>query len=157
MKTGLLPTLCALLCVLSAGCSSTDSTTATTTTTSPSTSVTEAFSGTLQVAGRSSHSFIVSTTGTITVTITSLSVPAVVGLGIGAYTPSTGICSLSASVDTTTGASSQISVASAVVTATVDPGAYCVEIFDAGNLTAATSFPALTGATSFSLSIVHPT
>jgi hypothetical protein len=153
MRTAAFFPLCALLAILAAGCSSSTAAAVT----SPTTVATESFSGSLQIGGLASHAFTTTTAGTITATVTSLSVPVVVGVGIGAYSTTTGLCSLSTGANTTTGASAQIAVTSATISATVDPGTYCVEIYDPGNLASVTSFAAITGTTSFTLSIIHPT
>ena len=131
--------LCAVVALLTAGCS--NSSTAATSTTTPSTSVTENIGGALTVGGLSSHAFTTFSGGTISVTLSGLSGPTtVVGLGLGVYNATTFVCSLTTSLNTTPGTAAQIS-------ATVDTGTYCVEIYDIGTLG---------GPQGFSISIVHP-
>jgi hypothetical protein len=124
--------------VSAAGCSS-DSTA--TTPTSPSGPVTENIGGAVTVGGLTSHAFTTASAGTITVTLSSLSVPStVVGLGLGVYNAANYVCSLTTSLNTAPGTTAQIS-------ATVDTGTYCVEIYDIGTLGVPQGF---------SISIVHP-
>jgi hypothetical protein len=129
--------LYAVVALTAAGCGNS----ATTTTTSPSSDVTENISGAIAVGGLASHAFTTFSAGTITVTLNSLSVPAtVVGLGLGVYNTTTFICSLTTSMNTAPGTTPQIS-------ASVDTGTYCVEIYDIGNLHVPQGF---------TISIVHP-
>jgi len=112
--------------------------------TSPSStggSTTEVFSQSLPVGGSSVYTFTVTTAGTVTVDLTSFGTAVAVGLGLGTSsgTGSTSCTLTSSSPSTLAGSTPQISV-------TENPGTYCVEIYDVGTLTAATSF---------SISIVH--
>ena len=131
--------LCATI-VFAVGCS--NDSTAATTPTSPSGPVTENISGAVAVGGLTSHAFSTASAGTITVTLSSLSVPStVVGLGLGVFNPGANyVCSLTTSLNTAPGTAAQIS-------ATVDTGTYCVEIYDIGTLGVPQAF---------SISIVHP-
>jgi hypothetical protein len=73
--------------------------------------------------------------------LTTVSPPSIVGLGIGIPGASASICSLSVSLNASAGSTPQITVP-------VDAGTYCVEIYDAGSLSAP-------GA-AFSMTIAHP-
>jgi hypothetical protein len=85
------------------------------------------FSDTLLVLGANTHQFTVVNIGAVKISLTSVQPAAAVGLGIG--TPNaTGTCTVIQQVQTVAGPSVQLSG-----TATV-PGAYCVTIFDLGNL-----------------------
>lgn len=116
----------------------TQSTTSPSTITSPTT---ETFSSALAIRGASSRSFIVSNAGTVKVTLTSVGPPSLpIGLGLG-IRGGTVPCTLSISLTTEAGDSPQISQP-------VDPGSYCVAVYDVGNLTIA-ELP-------FSLTIEYP-
>ena len=105
------------------------------------TAATDTFGSFLAVGGSSAHTFTVSQSGTINITLTIVSPSSVVGLGIGIPGASTSTCILSSSLNATAGSTPQISVP-------VDAGTYCVEVYDAGTLTA----PGV----AFSLTIAHP-
>jgi hypothetical protein len=134
MNTSVLVLLVAALAA--AGCGNNSSVTA------PSTpSIPEAFSGSLPVQGSSFYSFTVSTAGTVSLSLSSLTSnplsPAsssVVRLGLGV--PLGTGCSVSTSIDTTAGLTTQL-------TAPVNPDVYCVNIADIGNLTGPTDFTIL--------------
>jgi hypothetical protein len=122
--------------LLSAACSNTQSPTPPTTPTPVVSPTTETFVGTLPVGGVRFYSFSIVVSGTVTATLVRIGGPSVspgvmVSLGLG--TPSGTACSSSSpttvSVDTT-----------AQVTATEQPGLYCVNIADVGNLPAAADF-----------------
>jgi hypothetical protein len=91
--------------------------------------VTETFTGTININGAATHSFLTSATGTVTATLTSLgdNPPPAVGLSMGTLSGST--CSLLLTNDR------------AVVTSTVSGtvttlgGSLCVRIYDVGSLT----------------------
>ncbi|HMB82118.1 MAG TPA: hypothetical protein VKI43_18710 [Vicinamibacterales bacterium] len=87
---------------------------------------TDTFSDTLLVLGSNTHQFTVTVVGGVKISLASVQPGAAVGLGIG--TPSSGNCSVISSIETVAGPSVQLSG-----TATV-PGAYCVLIYDLGNL-----------------------
>jgi len=122
-----------LVAVLGAACSGSSSTT------SPSTTKTDTFSSILQVRGADYQTFSVTTAGAFTVTLTSLSTSTTVGLGVGIPNVTGRGCYVTASITTAGGAGAQLS-------ASVDPGIYCVTIYDEGRLT---------DRASFSISIVH--
>ena len=149
----------ALLVIAGAASACAGSTTSptTTTTTTTTTTATESFSGILELGGRSAHVFTATNAGTVTATITSLGSPVVVGFGVGGYDAASGVCALTTSVNTTIGTSPYVSVASSTLSIAVDPGTYCVQIYDPGNLSALTSFAPVSGPTAFSVSIIRPT
>jgi hypothetical protein len=122
-----------------AGCSN-STTTAPSTTTTP-TIVTDTFTSIVTVKGATSHGFMVTTQGTVSVTLLSAgSASTVVGLGIGIPNANGANCNLDFSVNTTAGATAQI-------TTTAEPGLYCVDVYDVGKLTADVGI---------SVQIVHP-
>lgn len=125
--------IAALTVSLMAGCG--NKTAATTTTTpTPTGPTTSVFASRLTVKGSAARTFTVSQAGTVTVALTSLSTPStVVGLGIGVPNGGIARCTLSLSLNTTASASPQIA-------AQVDPGSYCVAIYDPGTLTSSVDF-----------------
>jgi hypothetical protein len=129
-----------VLASLGAACSNSQSTTAPSTPTTP-TIVTDIFTSTVTVQGATSHAFVVTTAGTVSVTLLSAGPAAtIVGLGLGIPNANGANCNLSFSVNTTAGAAAQI-------TRTVEPGLYCVDVYDIGKLTADAGI---------SVQIVHP-
>jgi hypothetical protein len=109
--------------------------------TNPSSGTTETFSGSLGQRDTKLYTFTVSQAGTVTITLTSLGpAPVAVGLGIGTPNGTTSCTLISAIPSATAGTTPQLTV-------TENPGSYCVDIYDAGNLT---------GASTFSITIVHP-
>jgi hypothetical protein len=118
---------------LTVGCGK-DNTTTPTTPTTPTGPTTSVFASRLTPGGAVSRSFGATTTGTVTVMLTNAAGPTtVVGLGIGV--PTTGIakCALSTAIKTASGSTPQISAA-------VDPGQYCVTVYDLGTLTSPIDF-----------------
>lgn len=132
-------TVAALVAVLVtvAACGNDDSPTGPSPITSP---VTESFTSFLSFRGASSRNFVVSRSGTIRVTLTSVgppSVPIGVGLGVpGGTIP----CALSVALTTEADATPHIS-------APADPGNYCVQVYDVGNVV---------DSIAFSVTIEHP-
>jgi hypothetical protein len=130
-------TLLALVTAASVGACN-NSSTAPTTTTTTVTQSTELFSGTLSPKGSSFYSFTVASTGTVSITLASTATSKIgpasaaklrLGLGI----PSGFGCSVTSSVDTTSGLSAQISNPN---TAAGSSGSiYCVQVSDPGQLT----------------------
>lgn len=119
--------------VLTVGCGK-DNTTTPTTPTTPTGPTTSVFASRLTPGGAVSRQFGATTTGTVTVMLTNAAGPTtVVGLGIGV--PTTGIakCALSTAIQTASGSTPQISAA-------VDPGQYCVTVYDLGTLTSPIDF-----------------
>jgi hypothetical protein len=111
-------------------------------TSSPSTTTTtETFASFLSIGGASARTLSITQSGTISVTLTSVTPSTTVGLGIGIAGQGTPPCNISRSVDATAASSPQLTV-------DVDPGTYCAEVFDSGNL----SNPGV----AFSMTIVHP-
>ena len=103
------------------------------TTPSSSSSTTDTFSGTLAPSGSLSFTFSVATAGTVAVTLTAVS-PATNGpLGLGVGPSSNGSCTIANSTSGATAAGSP------QLSATENPGNYCVKVSDAGTLAAAST------------------
>jgi hypothetical protein len=134
-----------VVAVLGSSCSGSLSSTlpaSPTTSTPVAPTTTESFVGTLPVGGARFYSFSVAVYGTVNATLVSIGGPAVpadvvVNLGIGTLV-GTG-CSSSSPTG--------VSAGSAAVTASEQPGVYCVTIADVGNLP---------GAADFTVTIDHP-
>ena len=121
---------------------SASSTTTPTTVASPT--VSETFTGTLPVGGFKFYSFTIAANGTVNVTLNSVAgtgVPSTVQVGLGIGQPAGTDCA--ATVTATAGAN----FSKPQATGTFGPGAFCVRVFDVGNLAA----PA-----SFNITIAHP-
>ena len=92
--------------------------------------VTETFTGSVNINGAATHAFVTFATGAVTATLTSLgeNPPAAIGLSLGTMSGST--CSLVLTNDK--------AVVTSVVTGTVTTlgGSLCVRIYDVGSLTA---------------------
>jgi hypothetical protein len=103
---------------------------------------TDVFASQLGVRGSATRSFTVREPGAVSATLTSVGPPATleVGLGVGIPNGSGAGCNLTKSVVTTAGSSPQLTI-------DADGGAYCVRVFDVGNLT---------GDVTFSVSVLHP-
>jgi hypothetical protein len=115
--------------------SSTSTTTTTTVIASPT--VSETFTGTLPVGGFKFYSFNIAANGTVNVTLNSVSgagVPSTVQVGLGIGQPSGADCA------TTTAATVSSSSAAPHATGTFGPGAFCVRVYDVGNLFAPATF-----------------
>ncbi len=147
--TGVLGTLLGVL-VFCGACSHnsttepSNTTTSNTTTTAAAPTVTEAFNGTLPVAGFKFYTFNIAVNGTVNMNLTKVSgtgVPSTVQLGVGIGQPS--------GTDCATTITQTVSSSSAVPHATgvFGPGLFCVRVFDVGNLFA----PA-----TFAVTIAHP-
>ena len=104
--------------------------------------LTETFAGTLAQRSSSFYTFTVVQSGTVSVMLTSVggSSTMAVGLGLGSSNGTASCTITSASQTAVAGATPQITV-------TENPGSYCVQISDVGNLTAPSTF---------SITIVHP-
>ena len=106
--------------------------------TAPSTApptVSETFAGRLPVRGSKFYSFSIAVYGTVNATLVSVSgdsVPADVTLALGVGTPYASICNSTRTNVSTSGTT--------LVTETEQPGVYCVNIVDVGNLTAPAHF-----------------
>ena len=125
---------CALM-PFAAGCdngplASTTDTTTTTTTTSP---VTEIFSSQLAVGGYAFRTITAAKAGTISVTLTSAGSSSTLKLGLGLGIPDFSGTTCLFTRSTETAAGGQLS-------ATADPGNYCLRVWDLGTLTATTPF-----------------
>jgi hypothetical protein len=108
--------------------------------TSPSASVTETFQATLDVGGVTTHAFP-SNDGTLTITVRTVSAPgAGFGLGLGTWNARSGTCTLALS----SGSAKQ---GDAFQAAASVAGAYCVQVGDAGGLTAPLGY---------TLTVAHP-
>jgi hypothetical protein len=129
----------AALALLASGCNllSNDSSSPT----SPSGNTTSTFSGTVPLQQASFVAFTTAASGTVSLTLTSVSPTPTSGIGLGIGTPSGTSCTL-----TTFTNSASVST-SAQITASVNAGTYCAQVYDPGNLAAATTF---------SVSISHP-
>jgi hypothetical protein len=130
----------AVVAFLATGCkhntTTSPTTTTTTTTTSTPATTTEEFDGTLGVGATAFYSFTVSQAGSVTATLVSISgavVPATVQVRLGIGTPDgAGGCS------TTT--MSLANSVSPTLSATEQPGNYCANITDVGNLAGTATF-----------------
>jgi hypothetical protein len=101
--------------------------------------ITEEFTGRLAVGGSAFYSFSVAENGTVNITLADVGgagVPATVWLGLGLGTPSGEDCAVSASANTPSGSTPQI-------TGTYQPGVYCARVWDIGNLFAPAQFTIL--------------
>jgi hypothetical protein len=115
--------------LLCAACSSQDATTAL-----PRPDISPAklvpFTGTLQPQATDTYTFTVSQSGYVQVTLVGLGAPPATAVGLGIGTPSTtGVCSVTYSVNATAGPAAQL-------IGTGIAGSLCVTIHDLGNLTA---------------------
>ena len=109
---------------------------------STATAATETFASLLYTGGTAARTFTASQAGTVTLTLTSVTPSTIVGIGIGIRGPSGGpTCLLSSSADATPGAAPQL-------TAAVDAGTYCAEVYDAGYVNSS--------GVAFSMTINHP-
>jgi hypothetical protein len=123
------------MAALVAGCG--DNTTSTTPS-NTSTPMSETWSSVVAPGGQSSRTFTVNSSGTINITLTAAG--ATLGLGIGLPRITGGGCRLGVSVNTSAGATPQLTTAA-------DAGQYCVQVYDLGTLT---------DPVGFALKIDHP-
>jgi hypothetical protein len=93
-------------------------------------STTDSFNGPLAPNGAIVFTFTVATAGSVGVTLTSVSPSTTSTLGLGVGPSSNGTCSV------TNATSSAVAGSTAQLTATENPGTYCVKVSDIGNLTA---------------------
>jgi hypothetical protein len=100
---------------------------------------TETFSGTLAPRSATWHSFTVQAAGNVDVTLTSLSVQGNTAVGVGIGTTPTNGCDVQAW--------NNASVQGTVITAPINPGAFCVMVYDAGNVT---------DNVAYTVTVVHP-
>jgi hypothetical protein len=103
--------------------------------------VTATFTGTLNQQGSNVYPFSVSQAGDVTATLTSVGplTTLAIGFGIGSYDSSTSTCALLTEDDNARQGD--------VLGGAAQPGSYCVEVFDVGNVQ--------TSAT-YSVQVVHP-
>lgn len=108
------------------------------TTPAPETTVSVTWSTSLATGGASSRSFKTSRTGTVSITLQSLAASTTLraGLGVGIPLADGSGCVLSRSVETVAGATAQLEL-------DVDPGDYCVQVYDLGELTQPSPFTVL--------------
>jgi hypothetical protein len=136
------------LALVTWGCHGNTTTSATSTTTTSTTTetpalTTETFDATVPVGGATFYSFSVGAQGTVSVTLLSVGgqfVPSTVMMGLAIGTPSGTSCSVTSNTTVQAGSTAQ-------VTAAHDPGLYCANVADIGNLFA----PA-----AVSISVQHP-
>src|SRR6266851_6361812 len=127
-----------VVAMLSAACNDSlgsTSPTSSTTSTPAAPTTTETFIGTLPVGGAKFYSFSIAVYGTVNATLVSIggpSVPADVMVNLGIGTPGGTSCNSSSPTS--------VSAGSAAVTASEQPGVYCVTIADVGNLPGAADF-----------------
>ena len=98
---------------------------------------TETFTGTLLPLSSTWHPFTATAAGSMTLTLTALDPAVVVGMGVGT-TPTSG-CGVQVWNNGSTTAT--------VVTSPINPGLYCVTIYDVGNVT---------GSVAYTLTVTHP-
>jgi hypothetical protein len=118
--------------LLCASCDNSGSDSGTSPTSPSATIVTENFTGTVDPSGVSVNQFTVTNSGyQLNIILTAAGPPTTIyeGLGVGSY--ANGTCTLLTNGSTLVQAGS-----TAQLSGTVNAGAYCVEVFDAGNQTA---------------------
>ena len=120
---------------LAAACDNGPSAPTTDTTVTPAvvSPVTETFSSQLAVGGYSSRSFNAAKAGTATVTLTGAGSSSTLKIGLALGIPDAAGTGCLSTRTTETAAGGQLS-------ATVDPGAYCVRVWDPGTLTSMINF-----------------
>ncbi len=99
---------------------------------SPSTT-TDTFTGTLAPNGSLVFTFSVSAAGSVAITLTAVSPATTAPLGLGVGPSSNGACTIA---NSTSGATAGVT---AQLSATENPGTYCVKVSDAGSLTTPSS------------------
>jgi hypothetical protein len=102
-------------------------------TTPSASSTTDTFSGNLAPSGSLVFGFSVVTAGNVAVTLTSVSPATTAPLGLGVGPSSNGSCTIA---NSTSGA---IAATNPQLSATENPGNYCVKVSDAGGLTTTSS------------------
>lgn len=98
--------------------------------TSSSSSTTDVFSGSLGQNSSIVFTFSVASAGNVAITLTTVSPAATGPLGLGVGSSSNGTCTI------TNGTSAATAATSPQLSATENPGTYCVMVSDAGSLTA---------------------
>jgi hypothetical protein len=100
----------------------------------PTSPTTSHFVGRITVNGSAARVFTISSAGTVTVRLVNAGGPfTVMGLGLGVPFGGVSNCTLSTSLNTASGSAPQI-------VAPVDPGTYCVALYDVGELRGETDF-----------------
>ncbi len=112
-----------------------------TTPTSAATS-TEAFSGTVPQLGSDPHPFTVTNAGTVTATLTSIAPLATMSIGVG-------IGNWDGTTCTTITQNDNARAGTAALNGTMNPGNYCVRVYDSGNIPDG-------GSVTYSVQVVHP-
>jgi hypothetical protein len=101
---------------------------------SPTTTpTTDTFNGPLVQNGSIVFTFTVTTAGSVGVTLMSVSPSTTSALGLGVGPSTNGTCSV------TNSTSAAVAGSTAQLTATENPGTYCVKVSDLGNLTTAST------------------
>jgi hypothetical protein len=108
-------------------CGGTDELTAPATSTSTG-PTTQPFNSLIRRGGSSGHNFSITESGVITATVLKVEPSVPIGVGIGVPKEGSSVCSLATSMVTTAEFTPSLSAA-------VDAGSYCVQVFDAGHLT----------------------
>jgi hypothetical protein len=101
-------------------------------TTDPQDSPTSTFDSILHPDGSATQSVVVSNAGTLIVRLDAVSPPASVGLALGLARSDGSGCYLTAALDA--------AEPPAELTTAVDPGRYCVQVFDPGELASEVAF-----------------
>jgi hypothetical protein len=130
-----------LAALLVGGCGSGATTTSpsSASTTPAAAAISETFSGTLPVGGSRFYSFSISVYGTVNATLASIGgsgIPPTAEVNLGIGTPSGTTCSTTPTLVQVSGDAG----VTTLVTATEQPGTYCVLIADAGNLFSPATF-----------------
>jgi hypothetical protein len=102
------------------------------------TSTTENFAGNLAAGGIASYPFTVTVTGAYGLTLVSLSPQTTITMGLGVGQPTATGCGLVTYTN--------VAKIGTALSGSLDPGSYCVSIYDLGNVT---------GTVDYSLSISH--
>jgi hypothetical protein len=141
MRTGWSRLLVAAALAAAAGCGS--STPATAPTPTAPANTTEDFSGSVGQLGSENHVFTVSANGTVTVSLTSLSPLATMSMGVAVSSSDGTNCltQISQNPDARTGV--------VALKGTAASGAYCVRVYDSGNVPASTAI-------SYTVEVIHP-
>jgi hypothetical protein len=119
--------------------------TSTTTPTSPTApaTTTELFSGTLAPLGSTTQVFTVAATGTVTISLTSVAPLTTMSLGVGVLSSDGTNC------QTTITQNDNARSGASALTGTVAKGAYCVRLYDSGNIP-------VSGSADYTVQVVHP-
>lgn len=122
---------CVAVLALGAGCSSTTAPDNDDSQITPPTFTTQTFAGTLATGGSLFYSFVVSNQGPATFTLAAVQTPGgaalTIPVGIGVGIPKGTGCQRSQSLTTPPGLAAQLST-------TLNPGTYCVAVYDVGQL-----------------------